>query len=173
MPEQTSRRTFLTLAGASAGLLATNVRGALALEREAPGPAVERTKVATIVGLAGAELEVKVEASGLTYTLKPQDFGDWEHRIGDRVVVVEDPAGRRSVKPYVTTVDAPLPGGPAKVEIGSVIEVGQYSARISSESVKRTYEVIQARSPRAKVHWLLIENVRDGQFRVFGIVDHK
>ncbi|HEV2853725.1 MAG TPA: hypothetical protein VHC97_13055 [Thermoanaerobaculia bacterium] len=173
MPKQASRRTFLTLAGASAGLLATNVRGALALEHGGPGPAAERTQVATIVGLAGAELEVKVEGSGLTYTLKPQDFGDWTHRIGDRVVVVEDPSGRRSVKPYVTTVNAPLPDRPSKVEIGSVIEVGQYSARISSESVKRAYEAIQARSPRAVVHWLLIENVRDGQFRVFGVVDHK
>lgn len=180
MPKQASRRTFLTLAGASVGLIATNVRGALALERggsesprNAPSRPLERSQVATIVGLSGAELEVKVEESGLTYTLKPEDFGDWEHRIGDRVVVVEDQAGRRSVKPYVTTVNAPLPHRPSKVEIGSVIEVGQYSARISSESVKRAYEAIQARSPRAVVHWLLIENVRDGQFRVFGVVDHK
>src|SRR5215208_2156104 len=159
---QTSRRTFLTLAGASVGLIATNVRGALALEHGGPGPAAERAQVATIVGFRGAELEVKADESGLTYRLKPQDFGDWTHRIGDRVVVVEDPAGHRSVKPYVTTVNAPLPGGPAKVEIGSVIEVGQYSARISSESVKRAYEALQARSPRRTVHWLLIENVRDG-----------
>ncbi len=169
---QTSRRTFLTLAGASAGLIAMNVRGALALEPSGPGPAAGRAQVATIVGFAGAELEVKVEKSGLTYTLKPQDFGDWEHRIGDRVVVTEDPSGRRSVKPYVTTVNAPLPGEPARVEIGSMIEVGPYSARISSESVKKSYEALQARSPREKVHWLLIENVRDGQFRVFGVVDH-
>lgn len=167
MPEQASRRTFLTLAGASVGLIAT--QGALALE-QAPSRPLERSQVATIVGLSGGELEVKVEESGLTYTLKPQDFGDWVHQVGDRVVVVEDAAGRRSAKPFVTTVDAPLPGRPAKVEVGSVIEVGKYSARISSESVKRAYEAIQAKSPRATAHWLLIENVRDGQFRVFGVI---
>lgn len=170
MPKQASRRTFLTLAGASVGLMAANVRGTLALERDAPSRPLGRSQAATIVGLAGADLEVKVEESGRTYTLKPEDFGDWTHRVGDRVVVVEDPSGRRLVKPFVTTVDAPLPGRPAKVEIGSVIEVGEYSARISSESVKRAYEAIQARSPRAMVHWLLIENVQDGQFRVFGVI---
>lgn len=183
MPTQPSRRTFLTLAGASVGLLATS--GAQALERGGSGPArldsetprgarpIERLHLATIVGLRGAELEVKVEASGRTYTLQPRDFGDWEHRIGDRVVVAEDPSGHRSVKPFVTTVDAPLPRRLSTVEIGSVIEVGEHSARIGSESVKKEIEAIRARSPRAEVHWLLIENVQTGEFRVFGVIDSK
>lgn len=185
MPTQASRRTFLTLAGASVGLIATSVRGAQPREPGSSGPAgtdsepprgarpIERLSLATIVGFSGAELKVQLEESGLTYTLEPRDFGDWEHQIGDRVVVAEDPSGRRSVKPYVATVDAPLPRRPSAVEVGSVIQVGERSARIGSESVKEKYEAIRARSLRAEVHWLLIENVRTGELRVFGVIDDK
>ena len=174
MPTQASRRTFLTLAGASVGLIATSGRSSQALEPGGSGPRpIERLSLATIVGFSGAELKVQVEESGLTYTLEPRDFGDWTHQVGDRVVVAEDPSGLRLAKPFVTTVDAPLPRRPSKVEIGSVIEVGEHSARISSESVKKKLEALQARPPRAEVHWLLIENVRTGELRVFGVIDDK
>lgn len=169
MPIQTSRRSFLTLAGASVGLVATGAREAKALARGGPGPAA--LEIATIAGLAGAELEVEVEKSGRKYTLEPRDFGEWEHQVGDRVVVVEDPSGHRSVKPYVTTVDAPLPRLTSRVEVGSVITVGERSARIGSASVKAELEAIRAKSPRAMVHWLLIENAKAGEFRVFGVID--
>lgn len=180
MPSQASRRTFLTLAGASVGLIAAG--GARALEHggfetdsEAPRGArfLERASVATIVGLAGEGLEVQVDETGLTDTLKPEDFGDWTHQVGDRVVVAEDPSGGRSVKPYVRTVDARLPGRPSHLEIGSVIQIGDQTARISSESVKNAVEAIRARSPRAEVHWLLSENVQTGELRVFGVMDAK
>lgn len=169
MPGQTSRRTFLTLAGASVGLLATRQVQASEPGR-APGPA-PRAEQAVIVGFSGTELEVRVEASGRRETLEPRDFGDWKHQIGDRVVVFEDPSGRRSVKPFVTTVDAPLPGRPSHVEIGSLVKIGDRTARISSESLRGRFEALRSRSPRAVVHWLLIENVLSGEHRVFGVME--
>ena len=88
-------------------------------------------------------------------------------------MVAEDPSGRRSVKPYVTTVDAPLPRRLSKVEIGSVIAVGERPALIGSESVRQKIEAIRASSPRAEAHWLLVENVRTGELRVFGVIEDK
>lgn len=177
MPE--TRRTFLTLAGASVGLIATGGRVAQALDDggfEEPlhgGRGLERSSLATIVGLAGAELVVQAEESGETWTLEPRDFGDWTHQVGDRVVVAEDPSGHRSVKPFVITVDAPLPRGLSAVGTGSVIRIGERSARIDSERVKRAVEAIRARSSRAEVHWLLSENAQTGELRVFGVMDVK
>jgi signal peptidase I len=176
MSLQTSRRTFLTLAGASVGLLTTGLQGAKALERlggSAPPRLTKRVYTATVVGLSGDELEVEVPEVGRRLKLKPQDFGDWTHQVGERVVVDRTSSGSRAIKPFVTTVDAPLPRWPSKVEVGSVVQVGERSARIGSESVKRTYEAIRARSPQATLHWLLIENAHTGELRVFGVIDGK
>jgi hypothetical protein len=171
MTVRASRRSFLAFAGASAGLLATGAGRAEALERQGPPPgATETTSPATIVGITGSVLEVRPDGFNEHIRLETEDFGTWKHELGDRVIIVREPSGRKVARPFVTTIDAPLPRRPEKVQVDSVIEVGKISARVGSEGVKAAYEAMKAASYRGPAHWLLIENSRTGELRVFGVI---
>lgn len=172
MAIEVKRRRFLTLAGASVGLLATGA-GSAGASSSTPSnrsaSPVEKANPGVMVGISGTELEVELDGTGRRVRLAARDFGQWDHQIGDRVIVAQDTTGNQSIRPLVETLNAPLPRG--SVDLGSMIEIGGRSARVSSQAAKTAIDQLRAGTSKSSAHWLLIENSRTGELRVFGVMD--
>lgn len=171
MSLETSRRNFLTAAGA-AGLFAASGKPANALKIQTQdGRPLElqgKRRLATITSLHGESPRVQVEDSLEPLQATPRHFGDWEHKVGDRVFLVEEPGDPPVIEPLVKPVDAPLP---VSVELGQVLWLGEISAKVTSREVVERAKEIRRRNISEPCHWLLIENERDQEYRVFGVVN--
>jgi hypothetical protein len=174
MAVEMSRRRFLGATAASVIGVQAGAKIALAQPHDAepmsfePGPApfVDMFPAVVHAVRPTGTLLVQSDRDGERSELAPHGFGEWDHRPGDRVTVLEDHEGVRTVRPLVEPVTA-VPRG--EVRKGAHVECAGRVALVPSDAVADAYRDIGPRHDGRAV-WLLSSG-EGNALRVFGVVE--
>jgi hypothetical protein len=162
-----NRRDFLKSAGfIGAGVIAFEVVGTPSAQSQTVPTAqaedhIEQGTIEDVV--KAASLVVRSNATHHLYAAPADQFADdWVFKRGDQVAIDHRETGL-AIVPFVESVEGSL----TQTKVNRV-HIGRIEATIDTPSVERTVSQVRATQPR-EVTAILVRNVREGQYRCFGM----